>query len=353
MTFTFRPIRDGDEDTVIALWERCNLVVPHNDPHRDLAFARAVENAEVLVGVSLDRLIATVMVGHDGHRGWLYYVAVDPDRQGRGFGSAVVNAAEAWLSERGVPKAQLMIRDTNTKVRDFYTALGWTEEPRIVMSHRPEGCLPIGLGTIETKVTALEMLERPTRPALHPPPGRKITLIRAEPPTVAFYRFLFDRVGASWTWVGRRSLNDDALTEIITDPAVEIYVLHVNGTPAGYGEIDRREGPAKTELTYFGLMPEFIGIGVGWWLLNTVIDLAWSGPCERLWVHTCDLDHPRALGLYQRAGFRPFEQYDETISDPRLLGLPLPQPRHGKPKDGTATPSEDHTVTPIRGERIK
>ncbi|NQW08617.1 MAG: GNAT family N-acetyltransferase [Alphaproteobacteria bacterium] len=221
------------------------------------------------------------------------------------------------------------------------------------MSRRIEGAPPIGLGTVDTKVTSLEMLERPVRPALHPPANHKIALIRAEPPTVAFYRFLFDRVGTPWTWVGRRWMTDDALTTIITDPAVEIYVLHVNGTPAGYGEIDRREGPAKTELTYFGLMSEFIGLGVGWWLLNTVIDLAWSGPCERLWVHTCDLDHPRALSLYQRVGFQPFEQYDETLPDPRLLGLPLPQPRHGQPEEGDVSPSGDHTVTPIRGKRVE
>lgn len=351
MTLNFRPMRDGDEDAVIALWQHCDLVVPWNDPKRDLAFARSVDNAEVLVGEMLDRLVASVMVGHDGHRGWLYYVAVDPERRGRGFGRAVVTAAEEWLAARGVPKTELMIRDSNADARDFYAALGWNEEPVTVMSRRLEDAPPIGLGTIDTKVTSLEMLERPTRPALHPPPGHKIALIRAEPPTAAFYRFLYDRVGAPWTWVERRTLDDDALGAVITDPLVEIYVLYVNGAPAGYGEIDRRKGPAEVELAYFGLMPEFIGLGVGFWLLNTIIDLAWSGPCERLWVHTCDLDHPRALGLYQRAGFQPFEQYDQTLPDPRLAGLPLPIP-HRSEADTTET-SGDHTVTSIRGKRVE
>jgi GNAT superfamily N-acetyltransferase len=73
------------------------------------------------------------MVGHDGHRGWLYYVAVAPDLRGLGCGRAIVAAAEDWLRVRGIPKAQLMIRDTNTGVRDFYAGLGWNEAPRIVM----------------------------------------------------------------------------------------------------------------------------------------------------------------------------------------------------------------------------
>jgi GNAT superfamily N-acetyltransferase len=98
----------------------------------------------------------------------------------------------------------------------------------------------------------------------------------------------------------------------------------------------RRTGPSqRIEEAWQGLgvsriggclLPEFIGRGYGGYLLNAIVDLAWSaGPCGRLWVHTCDLDHPRALGVYQKAGFQPFRQYSQTLPDPRLAGLPLPE----------------------------
>ena len=108
--------------------------MPHNDPDADIARARGRETSDILVaGDHLGAIVASVMVGHDGHRGWIYYVAVDPDRRETGLGRAIVGAAEAWLRARGVPKAQLMIRETNTSVRDFYAALGWRESPRLVM----------------------------------------------------------------------------------------------------------------------------------------------------------------------------------------------------------------------------
>lgn len=133
---TIRSYAPGDRAAVTALWRACGLVVPHNDPDADLARAAGRDNSDVLLGLlPEDGLAASVMVGHDGHRGWLYYVAVAPDRRGRGHGRAMVAAAEDWLRARGIPKAQLMIRDTNTGVRDFYAGLGWNEAPRIVMEH--------------------------------------------------------------------------------------------------------------------------------------------------------------------------------------------------------------------------
>lgn len=347
MSLDFRAIDDSDIDAVIALWERCGLTVPHNDPQRDIAFARRAGNADVLVADVLGKIVASVMVGHDGHRGWVYYVAVDPGRRRESMGRQVMEAAETWLKARGVPKGQLMIRDTNVPVRDFYARLGWVEEPRIVMSKRFDAdSRPIGLGTVDTVVTALEMLDRPTRPSPHPPAGVRTALIRAEPPTVSFYRYLYDTVGGPWTWVSRRLMEDAELAAHITDPKVEIYVLYVDGAPAGYGELDRRQPGNTVELAYFGLIPDFIGRGVGRFLLDTVVDIAWTGQTERLWVHTCDLDHPRALGVYQKAGFRPFDQWVETLPDPRLAGLPLPK-RRPAPSDAV-TASGDNTVTPIR-----
>lgn len=344
MSAAFRPATDEDVVPIIDLWTRAGLVVPHNDPARDIAFARSVDNAEVLVAVETDRMVAAGMVGHDGHRGWVYYIGVDPDHGSRGVGRALMSACEAWLSGRGVPKAQLMIRDTNTPVRDFYSRLGWTEEPRIVMSKRLEDGLPIGLGTVETTVTSLEIAARPTRVAKHAPSGVRLSLMRAAPPSVGFYRWLYEEVGRDWVWVSRRLISDEALREIIEDPLVEIYVLYLDGTPAGFGEIDRRKGPSSVELAYFGLMPHAIGRGVGRYFIDAMVDLAWMKETERLWVHTCDLDHPRALGMYQRAGFRPFEQYTETLPDPRLAGLPLPIRGHA---DAAVIPMRPSTVTQL------
>lgn len=349
MTLAFRPVADAEVDAVVDLWTRCNLVVPWNDPKRDIAFARSVTNADVLVAEDGGTVVASVMVGHDGHRGWIYYVAADPERRGAGLGRAAVAAAEGWLKHRGVPKGELLIRRTNETVRGFYEAIGWAEEPVVVYARRFDDAPAIGLGTIETTVTSLEMLERPTRAARHPPSTLPTALIRANPPTVAFYRWLYDRVGEPWVWIARRLMNDVDLAATITDPAVEIYVLHVGGVPAGYGEIDRRQGPETVELAYFGLLPEFVGRGYGAYLLDAVVDIAWTvGPCRRLWVHTCDLDHPRALGVYQKAGFRPFNQYVASLPDPRLVGLPLPDRREPAPDSGDR-PAASVTVLKTSG----
>ena len=136
MPLTIRPACGDDEAKVVALWKACGLVVPHNDPVADFRFALGKPNSDVLIAVANDGandglIVGSVMVGHDGHRGWLYYVSADP--RGQGVGRAVIEAAEAWLAARGVPKAMLMIRDTNTGVRGFYETLGFETAPRVVM----------------------------------------------------------------------------------------------------------------------------------------------------------------------------------------------------------------------------
>lgn len=119
----------------MALWRACGLVVPHNDPAADFRFAKRGPNSDVLVGVNRSgRIAGSVMVGHDGHRGWIYYVAADPAARGEGIGRQMTSAAEEWLRQRGVPKVQLMIRETNTAVADFYAKVGYVTEPRVVMS---------------------------------------------------------------------------------------------------------------------------------------------------------------------------------------------------------------------------
>lgn len=121
---------------VVALWRACGLTRPWNDPVADLRLAVAGPASTVLAGRQAGRLVATVMVGHDGHRGAVYYVAVDPAAQGRGHGRAIMAAAEAWLRERGVPKLNIMVRRENAKVRAFYDALGAGEDDVIVLSKR-------------------------------------------------------------------------------------------------------------------------------------------------------------------------------------------------------------------------
>jgi ribosomal protein S18 acetylase RimI-like enzyme len=124
---TIRPIADGEEEAVVALWHACGLTRPWNDPTRDLAFARGKPNSDVLVGLVKDRIVVSAMVGHDGHRGTMYYVSVAPSEQGRGFGRQIVAAAEAWLLERGVWKANLLVRKGNEAVLGFYDSLGYAE----------------------------------------------------------------------------------------------------------------------------------------------------------------------------------------------------------------------------------
>jgi ribosomal protein S18 acetylase RimI-like enzyme len=124
---TIRPIADGEEEATIALWHACGLTRPWNDPARDLAFARGKPNSDVLVGLAESRIVASAMVGHDGHRGTMYYVSVDPARRGSGLGRQMVAAAEAWLIERGVWKANLLVRKDNEAVLGFYDSLGYAQ----------------------------------------------------------------------------------------------------------------------------------------------------------------------------------------------------------------------------------
>jgi ribosomal protein S18 acetylase RimI-like enzyme len=119
-----------DEAAVVALWRECGLTVPYNDPAADFRFAVGKTNSDVLV---LDDVSGSVMVGHDGHRGWLYYVAVAPDRRRQGLGRSLVTAAEDWLRQRGVPKVHLMVRETNQAVAAFYQGVGYDPMPRINM----------------------------------------------------------------------------------------------------------------------------------------------------------------------------------------------------------------------------
>jgi ribosomal protein S18 acetylase RimI-like enzyme len=138
-SLTISPIADADIDHVIALWQRCALTRPWNDPAADIALARRSANSTILVGRAGDTIVATALVGHDGHRGWVYYVAVDPAQRGKDFGRAIMAAAEQWLRAQGLEKIMLMVRADNTAVRAFYDRLGYATQERVIYAKWLDG----------------------------------------------------------------------------------------------------------------------------------------------------------------------------------------------------------------------
>ena len=135
-------IADADIDTVVALWQRCGLTRPWNDPHADIALARRDSNSTILVGRDGDAIVASAMVGHDGHRGWVYYVTVDPDRRFHGFGRTIMDAAENWLRARGILKLQLLVRKENGKVHEFYRSIGYYNQETVTFAKWLDGREP-------------------------------------------------------------------------------------------------------------------------------------------------------------------------------------------------------------------
>jgi GNAT superfamily N-acetyltransferase len=144
-----------------------------------------------------------------------------------------------------------------------------------------------------------------------PVPRDGLTIIHAKKPTIAYYRFLYDAVGRDYDWISRKKLSDAELAAILNDPRNEVHVLAVDGVPAGFSELDRRKD-GEIELTQFGLVPEFIGQGLGRYFLQWTIDQAWSYSPGRFWLHTCTRDHPIALPNYLKAGFAI---YKETVRE--------------------------------------
>ena len=167
--------------------------------------------------------------------------------------------------------------------------------------------------TIPVKTLYLQMHGPPQ--ATVPPPTEGIEVARVERPEIAFYRALYDVVGRDWNWINRRLMSDDELRAIIHDDRVEFHVLYVQGTPAGFCEMDRG-ADGEVELVYFGLAPEFIGRGLGKYFLNRMLLQAWSYAPKRVWLHTCELDHEAALSTYQKAGLAV---YDERVIVQKVL----------------------------------
>jgi hypothetical protein len=127
---TITSIEDADIPEVIRLWRRAGLVREWNDPTCDIELARSERNSTILLGRHDGALIASLLVGHDGHRGWVYYVSVDPDHRFKNYGRDIMTAAEDWLRARGIMKLQLMVRGDNAKVHAFYQSLGYYDQQR-------------------------------------------------------------------------------------------------------------------------------------------------------------------------------------------------------------------------------
>lgn len=131
-----REYKPSDEAELIALWQRCNLTRPWNSPARDITRKLHAQPNWMLVGVRESVLIASVMVGYDGHRGWINYLAVDPDYQKQGYGRQIMQEAESRLQTLGCPKINLQIRADNTQAIEFYRSIGFVEDSVISMGKR-------------------------------------------------------------------------------------------------------------------------------------------------------------------------------------------------------------------------
>ena len=178
-----------------------------------------------------------------------------------------------------------------------------------------DGYKDLPAGKIASVVTYLEMRSRP-KLDWSTSDGR-FALQRQDRPNLGAYRDLFRRVGEHWLWFSRLAMPDAELRRTLDQS--QVYYLVSKGRPKGLLELDARE-PGQIELTFLGIVPELIGKGAGKFLLANASDLAWAQNPGRFCVHTCSLDHPRALGLYIAAGFVPYKRAIEVAEDPRGTG---------------------------------
>ena len=180
------------------------------------------------------------------------------------------------------------------------------------------GLTAVPPGEVATIVTTLEMRRRPP---LRPMPASRLRLAAWQQPEPEKYRALFRRIGAPWLWFSRLVMDTATLSAIIHDPAVAVFAaVDPAGVEVGMLELDFRQ-PGTCELAYVGLIPELAGQGHGRWLMAEAMARSWTRSVERVWVHTCTLDHPSALGFYRASGFTPISRTIETFPDPRLTGI--------------------------------
>ncbi|MEH6716292.1 GNAT family N-acetyltransferase [Parasphingorhabdus flavimaris] len=170
-------------------------------------------------------------------------------------------------------------------------------------------------GHVATIITHLEMLDKP----LLPPVQSNLSLERWEKPPVADYLALFRAVGEPWLWTSRLLMASIDVEEILHDPATEVHLVRDDGAAVGFIELDFRQS-SQCEIGFFGLVARMNGQGHGRWMMNQALEMAWRDDIERVWLHTCTQDSPRALPFYQQNGFRIFKQQLDMMPDPRLSG---------------------------------
>ncbi len=163
-------------------------------------------------------------------------------------------------------------------------------------------------------------LEMRAKAPLRPAPDGPWRLERLGRPELSRYREVVHRVGDDYLWCLRLAMPDAELERFLLDPGVEAYLLVTGAGDQGVLELDFR-GDRECELSLFGVAGSLIRTGAGRWLMNHAIEIAWSRPIERFWLHTCTLDHPNALAFYQRSGFEAVKREVEIYDDPRVLGI--------------------------------
>jgi GNAT superfamily N-acetyltransferase len=151
------------------------------------------------------------------------------------------------------------------------------------------------------------------RPAPSPDPRARVERVEGCPPS--FFRYLYAEVGRDYFWLDRVRWTDEQIRARLGDSAVRLHLLTVAGAPAGYFELEKH-GDGSVEISYFGLLPEFQGRGLGKFMLTEAAKAAWAFGAARVWLHTCTLDHPGALSNYLARGFRPFKTETYAVSLP-------------------------------------
>jgi GNAT superfamily N-acetyltransferase len=188
-----------------------------------------------------------------------------------------------------------------------------------------DGYTELRSGKIASVVTYLEMRTPPAAIADSP---SLFEIRRVQRPDLEWYRTLFRRIGGDWLWFSRLQLTDRELSAIIHDDNVDVFTIASDGEVGGLLELDRRT-PPDVEIALFGLVGDFIGRGAGRALMRAGLERAWSLAPRRVWLHTCSLDHPRAMRFYLRTGFTAYKRAIEIADDPRLSGvLPLTAATH-------------------------
>ncbi|MFQ6549154.1 GNAT family N-acetyltransferase [Aestuariibius sp. 2305UL40-4] len=181
-----------------------------------------------------------------------------------------------------------------------------------------DGYFDVPAGKVAAVVTYLDRALRDLSPVTSAPEG--VRLCEVSKPDPDAYRRLFRRVGSEWLWASRLALSPSDLAKALSAPGVVLFVLECDGHEAGVLEL-KFDAESACEIAFFGLSRQAMGRGLGRWLMAQAFVRAVEGGAKRVWLHTCTLDSPGALGFYRKMGFRPYKRSVEVFDDPRLRGL--------------------------------